>query len=115
MAKKDIRISNLWDMLEFACGTETENGICGAKPEMEMSRNQVIYKCPVCGTITAYYDVEKFLEKISAIIVEDMEDGCETNLTNFKHTMMSRYDSKRHTFKVLSHTKTKLKVSLKNG
>ncbi len=115
MAKRDIRISNLWNMLEFVCGTETESGICGAALNMEMAHKQVVYKCPVCGAVTAYYDVEKFLDTISSAIVEDTENGCESNLTNFKHKMVSRYDSKRHTFTVLSHTISKMKVSLKNG
>ena len=115
MAKSDIRISNLWDMLHWVCGNETDNGICGTTLEADIVKNQVIYKCPVCGNTTAYYDMEKFIEKITKLIVEDLEEGCESNYTHYKHPMMSRYDSKRHTFKVLEHTKTKLKVSIKNG
>jgi predicted RNA-binding Zn-ribbon protein involved in translation (DUF1610 family) len=116
MSQQDIRISNLWRMLEFTCGQPGENGTCGAHltPQL-IAEKHVVYKCPVCGASHNYYDIEKFINKIVKILVEDQEDGCETNLTNFKHKLVSRYDSRTHVFTVLSHTNTKMKVSLKNG
>ncbi len=112
MAKREASISSLWSQLEFVCGNPTENGICGAKLNPEMLGRQVVYKCPVCEKTHTYYDIEKFVDKITHIIVDDTEDGCATNLTNFKHKLISRYDSKQHLFHVLSHTNTKMKVSI---
>lgn len=111
MAKHECSISSLWGQLEFVCGSCEEPH----KLELEMNGRQVVYKCPVCGRTHSYYDVEKFVDKITKVIIEDTEDGCDTNLTNYQMKMMSRYDSRQHIFKVLSHTHTKMKVSLKHG
>lgn len=112
MTKHEASISSLWRQLEFVCGGEHDGT---PKLEPEMKGLQVVYRCPICGQTTAYYDIEKFMDKITKIIVDDAEDGCATNLTNYKMTLISRYDRKQHTFKVLSHTPTKMKVSLNNG
>lgn len=110
----DISISNLWRQMEFVCGAPSENGTCGYTMIPEMGYKQVYYKCPHCGCATPYYDIEKFINKASKMIVEDAEDGIESNLTNFKMQVMSRIDKRHHTFTVLLHTHNKLKVSLKN-
>lgn len=114
MTSHECNISSLWKQLEFVCGGNKESP-CNSKLELEMNGRQILYKCPICGQTTSYYDVEKFVDKITKIIIEDTEDGCDTNLTNYQMKMMSRYDSKQHIFKVLSHTQTQMKVSLKHG
>lgn len=113
MAKKDVSISSLWRQLEFVCGAAGDNEICNTPLELSMNGRQVNYVCPKCGQSHSSYDVEKFVDKVTAIIVEDAEDGCATNLSNYKHKLISRYDSKQHLFQVLSHTNSKMKVSIK--
>lgn len=115
MAKKDVSISSLWRQLEFVCGATGSDKICGAPLELSMNGRQVNYVCPQCGQSHSYYDVEKFVDKVTAIIVDDAEDGCTTNLSNYKYKLISRYDSKQHLFHVLSHTNSKMKVSIKYG
>lgn len=110
----EINISNFWRQIHFVCGQPKENGICGHDMIPEMTSTQVLYRCPVCGKSTPYYDIEKFMNKVAKMIVEDTEDGVESNLTNFKMKIMSRIDKKQHTFTVLLHTNKQMKVSLKN-
>jgi hypothetical protein len=114
MAKHDMSISSLWKHLEFVCGETTEKP-CHTQLDLIMQGKQPVYQCPVCGHTTSYYDVERFINKITKMIIEDTEDGVETNLTNFQTKIVSRYDGKQHIFRVLSHTPTELKVSLRNG
>ena len=112
---KDANISNIWRHLKFICGAPTEDGICGQEMAPEMAVRQLVFKCPKCGEMIPYFDTEKFINKATNIIVDDAEDGIETNLTNFKMKMISRIDKKQHTFTVLLHTQDKLKVSIKNN
>ena len=114
MANHECSISSMWKRLLFVCGGKGDTP-CTATLQPEIHGGYVLYKCPVCGQTTYYYDVEKFVNKITQIIIDDSEDGCDTNLTNYQMKMISRYDSKQHIFKVLSHTPTQMKVSLTNG
>lgn len=114
MAKSDMSISNLWPQLEFVCGQQHDGAPCNHALVAEIKMNKVLYICPCCGASTNYYDIEKFVDKVTAVIIEDAEDGVMTNLTNFKHKMVSRYDSKQHVFQVLEHTNSKMKVSIRN-
>ena len=114
MAKHQSSISSLWGHLEFVCGGRNDSP-CNSKLELEMDGRKVLYRCPVCGQTTWSYDVEKFVDHITKTIVDDADEGCSTNLTNFQMKMTSRYDSKQHIFRVLSHTPTQMKVSIKNG
>jgi predicted RNA-binding Zn-ribbon protein involved in translation (DUF1610 family) len=110
----DINISNIWRIMKFFCGSKTEDGVCGEELKMEMQRNQVMFVCPKCGQTTPYYDVEKFMQKVQKAIVEDAEDGIESNLTNYKHKLISRIDRKAHEFTVTKHTSNEMKVSIRN-
>ncbi len=114
MAKHDLSISSLWKHLDFVCGGHPD-APCGTKLELNMNGRQLNYQCPVCGQTTSYYDVEKFINKITKMIIEDTEEGFDTNLTNFQMKMVSRTDGRQHIFRVLSHTPTEMKVSLRNG
>lgn len=111
---KDISISNLWNLIQYSCGCIHNGEVCGEPLTMEMKHNGVFMVCPKCGASTSTYDVEKFMNKVATTIVEDAEDGIETNLTNFKHKLISRMDRKSHEFTVTSHTNKRMKVSIKN-
>lgn len=107
-------ISNLWSWMKFVCGGKLNGDGCGEPLKLEMQRNQVMFVCPKCGQSTPYYDVEKFMQKVEKMIVEDAEDGIDSNLTNFKHKLISRIDRKQHEFTVLTHTPREMKVSIRN-
>ena len=89
MAKRDTSISSLWSQLEFVCGGSNTDP-CETKLELETNGRQVLYRCPKCSQTHTYYDVEKFVQKLTDIIVDDEDEGCTTNLTNYQMKMVSR-------------------------
>ena len=110
-------IANIWKEIEVFCENRHEEPV---KMEIQDGPHSPFYACPkyhpenrteeerACSNRINLVDYENMINYISDEITENVKNGCEANLTNYKWT------KKGIEFHIFSHAPNEIKVLVSN-
>lgn len=110
-------IQNIWGMVEIYCNHRHEKPI---KMEIQEGPHSLFYACPkyhpenrtaderACSNRINLIDYEAMINHVSDILMGSMLNNSQDNLTNYA------WSSKGIDFKIIEHTKDKIKILMTN-
>ena len=112
--QKTQTITNFWKTIYLRCGAMIDNEPCKEAfvlvPGSETS--EPYYRCPKCGTVVPYFPTSEFVYSLMNMLIEDEDDGCDTNLTYTKAVKQDPNTGKSYTMTVVAHRPGKIKVEI---
>ena len=106
--KKKASISNFWRTVTFVCGSCENEAVL----DTASINTRLYYKCDAHNFMIPAYEVENAVNKMAAMIVEEAEDGCAINLTNFRWEQRDKATNRTYVFRVKEHKNSKIRVAV---
>ena len=112
---KNANIAGFWKRIRFICGADTdipEQKVCGSDFDIIEVNKKIFYKCPVCGAMIPYHEIEKAVDKIAGMMIDEDDVECDVNLTNATWFAVDKTIGRKYVFRVVSHKKDNFVVEV---